>query len=449
VGAAWAATPVGAEQDFVQRANAERQAAGLPGLQIDVELVRVARTWSDKMAAEGRLYHNPDLANAVKADWTRLGENVGTATHSTATIEEHVERIHQAFMNSPAHRDNMLGDWAYVGVGVRMDGGTMWVTVNFMKAPSGAEGSGEVNESISVSRQVFGSERQADYVVLGRADVFADALGGAALAGDRGPILFTPGPRPHDPDPVLDPRTRLEIDRALNGSGTVYLLGGESAVSKRAAGELGGAGYSVRRLAGPSRIETSVRVAEEVLLRRGRTGEVLIARADTWGDAVSGGAYAAFTGSPVLLTNSGSLHPEVARFLTTSGATTRWALGGQAALSDVTVTAAGATRVSGSDRAGTAVAVAEQLWKRTHGQVGDRFVSVPGFSDSGWAYALAYAPWSASLHGPQLLVGNSVPPAVQDYLRRLGYSSVTKGTVDAATVVPVPVVQELRQLVGD
>jgi hypothetical protein len=36
-------------------------------------------------------------------------------------------------MNSPGHRDNILGDYTRVGVGVTVTGGKMWVTEDFGK----------------------------------------------------------------------------------------------------------------------------------------------------------------------------------------------------------------------------------------------------------------------------------------------------------------------------
>ena len=56
--------------------------------------------------------------------WRVLGENVGFGGD--------VRSLHKAFMESPAHRDNILFDrYRHVGVGVKRSGGLMWVTVVF------------------------------------------------------------------------------------------------------------------------------------------------------------------------------------------------------------------------------------------------------------------------------------------------------------------------------
>src|SRR5690606_23100791 len=121
-----------------------------------------------------------------------------------------------------------------------------------------------------------------------------------------------------------------------------------------------------------------------------------------------------------------------AKFISARSGAKTYALGGTAALSDKVVAAARATRISGKDRAGTSVAIAEKLWGRTKASAGDRFSVVPGYAGEAWAYALAAAPWSAANPGPQVLVSDQVPPAVPDYLTRLGYSGKVSGDVLAA-----------------
>lgn len=455
-----------AEQGLLTALNAVRTAQGRPSLEGDPAVDVVAEAWSGVMAARGQLAHNPDLPSQLPGAWEHGGENVGYSVKAGATEAELVDRIMAAFLDSSGHRDNMLGDWTHVGVGaVATDTATMWVTLDFVRylpgdAPTSDEAPAapgsdpaaepvppQLDEAVALSQGLFAEPDSAALVVLARADVFADALSGAGLAGGDGPMLFTVGPGSGVPDPTVTPATRAEIDRVLPAGAPVYVLGGENAVSDASERELAAAGYDVRRLAGPSRIETSVRVAEEVLVRRGGTGEVLLARADIWADAVSGGAYSAASGSPVLLTAPDTLSPEVAAFLERVEAPRRVALGGRVALSDAVVRAAGAFRVGGADRTGTSVAVAEQLWGRSSAAAGDTFVTTPGFTDSGWAYALAYAPTSAVVSGPQLLVGDDVSPSVERYLNGLGYGPGVGGEVLAPTPVPDDVVERVTELV--
>ncbi len=121
---------------FVEKINEERAEAGLDPVRANTMLTGVARDWTDEMVADDHLHHRPDLATAVTGSWSRLAENVGYSRRTGATEEQLVERLHNAFMNSPGHRRNVVGDFNQVGVGVRVaSNGTMWVTVNFMLGP--------------------------------------------------------------------------------------------------------------------------------------------------------------------------------------------------------------------------------------------------------------------------------------------------------------------------
>lgn len=127
----------GAEQEFTQRINSERGAAGRAALSSDSEATAVARRHSDRMMADGRIYHNNNLPNEMDG-WTKLGENVGKGYD--------IAEIHKAFMDSAAHRNNILDSgFTSVGVGVSVaSDGEIYVTQIFVKrssapAPAAAE----------------------------------------------------------------------------------------------------------------------------------------------------------------------------------------------------------------------------------------------------------------------------------------------------------------------
>ncbi len=121
----------GQEWDFVDSVNRERRDRGLPELRVSEGLRVVARNWANTMASADRLYHNPNLASdvsRVSTSWTRAGENVGVGYGVTS--------LHDAFMASQGHRDNILGSWNYVGLGVAQANGKIWVTEVFMNDPA-------------------------------------------------------------------------------------------------------------------------------------------------------------------------------------------------------------------------------------------------------------------------------------------------------------------------
>lgn len=104
-----------------------------------------------------------------------------------------------------------------------------------------------------------------------------------------------------DAEPPTSPDDPAPADGDLfDGDPPVYVLGGPSAISNDIEAALTADGDVATRLAGPSRVETAVAVAEEVSLLYGNGGGVLLARAygtgayDTsgWADAISGGIAA-------------------------------------------------------------------------------------------------------------------------------------------------------------
>ncbi|MCO8126159.1 cell wall-binding repeat-containing protein [Acidimicrobiia bacterium EGI L10123] len=253
--------------------------------------------------------------------------------------------------------------------------------------------------AITISKRRFGDD-DAGHVVLARDDTFADSLTGSVLTS-TGPLLYTGRD-------ALDPRTEAEIRRVLPGGGRVLVLGGDAALSDAVVDRLGAVGYRADRLAGPTRVETALAIADEALrlaaARGERPPEVLLSRWDGWADAVTAGAHAAASGSPVLLTGNGGLHPAVADWLDGHTDLDPVAIGGTAALSSITVAAAGADRIGGGDRFETAALIAERWWPATPPLA---FVA-NGIDPGAWRIVLAAAGYAADEGAPILLVTSSV-----------------------------------------
>ena len=112
------------EQEFYDLLEAERTGAGVPPLALMDELVAGARAQAVAMAEYGDLFHNPDLGSVLADGWAKLGENVGFG-YSAPTL-------HDAFMNSPGHRDNVIDPaYDYVGIGTVEVGGAIYVAFVF------------------------------------------------------------------------------------------------------------------------------------------------------------------------------------------------------------------------------------------------------------------------------------------------------------------------------
>src|SRR3990170_8351174 len=125
-----AAGDSGTEAEFLAKINASRSAAGLGPLQVDGGLVSHARNHTDAMMAAGDIFHSSsaELAAAGGSGWDRMGENVGKGQSPSS--------LHEAFMNSAGHKQNILGDYNYVGIGTGSKDGYLYVTVVFMKKGS-------------------------------------------------------------------------------------------------------------------------------------------------------------------------------------------------------------------------------------------------------------------------------------------------------------------------
>lgn len=123
-----------AEQYLFQAANAERAARGLPTLRWDTALYRAAQGHSQQMAARENISHQyagePELASRGKiagARFSMIAENVAEA--QTAV------RIHDAWMNSPGHRANLLDPHLdAVGISVRSRNGQLYAVQDFERA---------------------------------------------------------------------------------------------------------------------------------------------------------------------------------------------------------------------------------------------------------------------------------------------------------------------------
>lgn len=120
----------GSEQGFLSAINSTRASNGLGSLKMDGGLQSHARKHTADMVAAGDIYHSSsgELRAAGGSGWSKLGENVGMGGT--------VSSLHQAFMNSPSHRANILGDYNYAGIGTDTKDGVLYVTVVFMKKGS-------------------------------------------------------------------------------------------------------------------------------------------------------------------------------------------------------------------------------------------------------------------------------------------------------------------------
>lgn len=116
------------ESEFIALINQSRSAQGLGPLSDFWDLTDDARVHTAEMISAGQIYHSTNAQlSGYTTGWAKLGENVGMGPNPSL--------LHQAFMSSPGHRANILGDFDRVGVGTaRSADGTLFVTVLFMQS---------------------------------------------------------------------------------------------------------------------------------------------------------------------------------------------------------------------------------------------------------------------------------------------------------------------------
>jgi hypothetical protein len=214
-------------------------------------------------------------------------------------------------------------------------------------------GADAIGTSIAVSQAEFPTLGSAKAVVLARSDFFSDALAGGPLAAKvGGPLLITPGAPLSS---SLDSRVQTEIQRVLPAGGTVYILGGDLALSPSIDTALQGLGYVTERIAGSDEYATAVDVAQQL----GNPSLVFEATGLDFPDALSAVPAAIETGGAVLLTDGSTQAPETAAYLEAHPGDTRYAIGGPLAAYGADRTA---TPVYGSDLYGTSAAVASAFF---------------------------------------------------------------------------------------
>jgi putative cell wall-binding protein len=175
---------------------------------------------------------------------------------------------------------------------------------------------------------------------------------------------------------------------------------------------------SVARVAGSNRVATAVQASQSLFDNAGTVNDasaVVLATSEGFADGVSGGPLAASVNGPLLLSAGSTLDPatatEITRILPTGG--TVHVLGGVGAISEnvvASLTKLGfkVTRLEGTDRCATAVAVAKSMPGATKVLLTSGIV----FPD-----ALSAGPAAAHVGGVVLFTqGAIMPSATKEYL---------------------------------
>lgn len=258
-------------------------------------------------------------------------------------------------------------------------------------------GAGRMETAVRISRDLYPTAGSAQAAVLARADDFPDALAGGPLAeAVDAPLLLTRSD-------ALRPPAAEELQRVLPAGATVYLLGGQRALSSQVARDVQQLGFTVQRLAGDGRYATAVEVAEQ--LPESRTAVVVSGR--SFADALAASSPAARQGWPILLTGPDALPSETESHLRAGGFSEVIVVGGSAAVSDdvaerLRTVVGEVSRLAGASRYHTAARVGAHFFPDAE--------EVAVASGRDFPDALAGGRHAARLQAPLLLTSNRLPP---------------------------------------
>lgn len=254
-------------------------------------------------------------------------------------------------------------------------------------------------------KETLGLEK-FDTILVASGVNFADALAGSYLASVKNaPILLS-----YSSDSI-NAQVAEYIQNNLSDEGTVYILGGESAVPAALEARL--SGFAVKRLAGQDRFATNLAILEEAGVGE---KDVLICTGLSFADSLSASA----AGLPILLVWQG-LTPEQEAFLSgVSG--DLYVIGGTGAVSDSLVAELSGygtvRRLGGGNRFQTSVMIAQTFFE--------------GVEDAVLAYAwdfpdgLCGGPLACTMGAPLILTMTGYEDAAAAYI---GEQGVANGTV--------------------
>jgi len=271
-------------------------------------------------------------------------------------------------------------------------------------------GSNRIETAISISDHFNVYDESTNNVIIANGFEFADALAGVPLsAALEAPILLTKGK-------TLEPSVKEQLKYLKTTN--IYILGGNAAVSADIEKELTDSGYTVERLYGKSRFETSVVIAEKLSELCGAPTEAFLANGMSFADALSVGPVAAAGNSPILYVRpSGEIDAATGEFIANYGIRDVVVLGGTGAVSDdighslSTYSVASFERISGKDRYVTCIKILDRY--------ADRFADTGIMAlATGAAFpdALAGGAFASNAGFPLLLTNKNISDSAKEWL---------------------------------
>ena len=383
-------------------------------------------------------------AFAAGTQWADYNGNLFVSTLKESDVRRFTINAAGTTLGAPVTHFN--GSWGRLRAMVSGPGGQLYVTTS--------NGSNDrvirISPATPTVSRIFGADRYATAAALslsgfpgGATTAFVatgadypDALAGGATAGHlSSPLLLVR-------KDVIPSATATELDR-LNPA-QIVVLGGTGVISEsvRQGLEAYASSGVALRISGANRYATAAAISSQYYAPGVQAA--FVATGIGFADALAGAPAAALRDSPLLLVTTNTIPPETQAELDRLNPQRIYVLGGGSSISSAVGSALNAytdgpvTRLSGSNRYGTAAAVARAFWTKSRAYVA---------TGRSFADALAGGAVAGAAGVPMLLVaGSFVPLETGQEVLRLGSPRLT--VIGGTAVVSDGAVNTLKRLVG-
>lgn len=239
---------------------------------------------------------------------------------------------------------------------------------------------------------------QSNYAVLAYGGDFPDALSAVVLAKKyNAPILLT------DMDTMPDATKQTLTDLQVKN---VFIIGGESVISKSVENTLQLMGIVSTRFAGRDRYETSVKIAEQI----NSPAYLIVATGEDYSDALSIAPIAGGEQIPLILVPKDYVPDSVKNYISTLKVNKTYVIGDSSIIDDsVANQFLNQERIVGADKYARNIAI-NRKFDSSYSLGGMCLATGEGFAD-----ALTGAAYAAKISEPIILVNNALSFNTENY----------------------------------
>ena len=245
-----------------------------------------------------------------------------------------------------------------------------------------------------------------DSVIVASGANYADALAASYLAEKKdAPILLT------DTAESNEKRVKDYISKNLKSGGTVYVIGGTTAMTERFQNSL--SGYNVKRLSGDDRYDTNLAILTE---GGSASNGIIVSSGLNYADSLSASA----TGMPILLVGK-TLTEEQIAYLSNSGGKV-YIVGGNTAISadveaQIREVKSSVSRIAGNNRYETSYRIASTFYS------GKRTALITAYGMD-YPDGLVSSALGQSMDSPVMLIDKNSVSYAQQYAKQSSVESV-------------------------